>query len=150
MVVHLANGEEVGIVKQTQMIGIQGKKRTVRRTIGRGIGTGGSLQMAYPSYAYNATPGFAEHDLDEFDRVSAELAWSRSLAVARRAFRRDVDLESVLEKNVESKQPTDFPDRERTKRESVGIRDANLMLPETYRQVLHAPCTTDHVFIFSA
>ncbi|OTA81274.1 hypothetical protein M434DRAFT_37591 [Hypoxylon sp. CO27-5] len=103
VLVHLASGEEVGIVKQSQMVGIQGKKRTVKRKIDRGMGAGGTLQMAYPSYTYDATPGFAEHDLDEFDRVSAELSWSRSLATARRAFRRDVDLEKVLEQNVEGK-----------------------------------------------
>ncbi|XXG95187.1 Carboxylic acid transporter [Hypoxylon texense] len=103
VVVHLSNGEEVGVVKQTQMVGIQGKKRTVKRTIDRGIGTGGALDMGYPSYSYDATPGFAERDLDEFDRVSAELAWSRSLATARRAFRKDVDLEKVLEQNVQNK-----------------------------------------------
>ncbi|KAI2605626.1 NTF2-like protein [Hypoxylon sp. NC1633] len=103
VLVHLASGEEVGIVKQTQMVGIQGKKRTVKRTIERGMGSGGTTQMAYPSYTYDATPGFAEHDLGEFSRVSSELAWSRSLATARRAFRRDVDLERVFEQNVESK-----------------------------------------------
>ncbi|KAI0110647.1 NTF2-like protein [Hypoxylon sp. NC0597] len=103
VLVHLASGEEVGIVKQTQMVGIQGKKRTVKSKIDRGMGAGGTLQMAYPSYTYDATPGFAERDLDEFDRVSAELSWSRSLATARRAFRRDVDLERVLEQNVDGK-----------------------------------------------
>ncbi|KAK6953784.1 hypothetical protein Daesc_003746 [Daldinia eschscholtzii] len=101
VLVHLTTGEEVGIVKQTQMVGIQGKKRTVNRKIDRGIGAGGTMQVSYPSYTYNAVPGFAEHDLDEFDRVSAELSWSRSLATARRAFRRDVDLEKVLEQNIE-------------------------------------------------
>ncbi|KAI1452493.1 NTF2-like protein [Annulohypoxylon moriforme] len=103
VLVHLASGEAVGIVKQTQMIGIQGKKRVVKRTIDRGKGAGGVLQMSYPSYTYDATPGFAEHDLDEFDRVSAELSWSRSLATVRRAFRKDVDPEKMLEQNVESK-----------------------------------------------
>ncbi|KAI8957321.1 hypothetical protein F5Y11DRAFT_360939 [Daldinia sp. FL1419] len=103
VLVHLTTGEEIGIVKQTQMVGIQGKKRTVQRKIDRGIGVGGTMQVSYPSYTYDATPGFAEHDLDEFDRVSAELSWSRSLATARRAFRMDVDLEKVLEQNVESK-----------------------------------------------
>ncbi|KAI1775822.1 NTF2-like protein [Hypoxylon cercidicola] len=103
VVVHLANGEEVGVVKQTQMVGIQGKKRIVKRTIDRGIGPGGTLEMGYPSYSYNATPGFAERDLDEFDRVSTELAWSRSLAMARRAFRKDVDFEKVLEQSIENR-----------------------------------------------
>ncbi|KAI1800782.1 hypothetical protein F4811DRAFT_537179 [Daldinia bambusicola] len=103
VLVHLTTGEEVGIVKQTQLVGIQGKKRVSKRKIDRGMGAGGTMQVSYPSYTYNAVPGFAEHDLDEFDRVSAELSWSRSLATARRAFRRDVDLERVLEQNVESK-----------------------------------------------
>ncbi|KAI0880541.1 NTF2-like protein [Annulohypoxylon maeteangense] len=103
VLVHLASGEAVGIVKQTQMIGIQGKKRVVKRTIDRGKGAGGVLQMSYPGYTYDATPGFAEHDLDEFDRVSAELSWSRSLATVRRAFRKDVDLEKTVEQNVEGK-----------------------------------------------
>ncbi|KAI2468462.1 NTF2-like protein [Annulohypoxylon bovei var. microspora] len=103
VLVHLASGEAVGIVKQTQMVGIQGKKRIVKRTIDRGMGAGGVLQMSYPSYTYDATPGFAEHDLEEFDRVSAELSWSRSLTTVSRAFRKDVDLEKVLEQNVESK-----------------------------------------------
>ncbi|KAI2614779.1 uncharacterized protein GGS25DRAFT_517633 [Hypoxylon fragiforme] len=103
VLVHLSSGEQVGIVKQTQLVGIQGKKRVDKRTIERGMGVGGMLQMGYPSYTYDATPGFAERDLDVFNRVSAELAWSRSLAEARRAFRKDVDLEKVVEKNVEGK-----------------------------------------------
>ncbi|KAF3065889.1 putative dienelactone hydrolase [Daldinia childiae] len=103
VLVHLSTGEEVGIVKQTQIVGIQGKKRTDKRKIDRGMGSGGTMQVSYPSYTYNAVPGFAEHDLDEFDRVSAELSWTRSLATVQRAFRRDVDLEKVLEQNIESK-----------------------------------------------
>jgi hypothetical protein len=50
-------------------------------------------------------PGFAEHDLDVFERVEAELAWGRSLEVVRRAFRKDVDLEGVWESSVESTPP---------------------------------------------
>ncbi|KAI1371472.1 NTF2-like protein [Hypoxylon crocopeplum] len=103
VLVHLAIGEEVGVVKQTQMVGIQGKKRTTKRKIDRGLGTGGTMHMEYPSYSYDAIPGFAEHDLDEFNRISAELSWSRSLATARRAFRQDVDVEKIFEQNVESK-----------------------------------------------
>ncbi|KAL8937465.1 MAG: hypothetical protein Q9216_004410 [Gyalolechia sp. 2 TL-2023] len=44
-----------------------------------------------------AEPGFAEHDLDQFDKVSAGLAWSRSLELIRRAFEVEVDLESIWE-----------------------------------------------------
>ncbi|KAI1101688.1 NTF2-like protein [Jackrogersella minutella] len=103
VLVHLVSGDVVGIVKQTQMVGIQGKKRTVSSNVEPGMGTGGLSQMAYPSYTYDAAPGFAEHDMEDFDRVSAELSWSRSLATARRAFRKDVDLETVVEKNVDNK-----------------------------------------------
>ncbi|KAF4978157.1 hypothetical protein FZEAL_5402 [Fusarium zealandicum] len=101
--VHLAAGEEVGVIKQSQMVGIQGKRRVRRNKISSGIGTGGKLNLAYPSYTYNAEPGFAEHDLDEYDGVSAELAWSRSLTAARKVFGIDPDLELVLENNLQSK-----------------------------------------------
>ena len=98
--VHLT-GDDIGVIHQSQMVGIQGKRRLTRKKLERGLGTGGTLQLAYPSYKYNAQPGFAEHDLDEYDRVSAELAWSRSLTTARDAFKVYVDLELVLEKNVQ-------------------------------------------------
>ncbi|KAF5002021.1 hypothetical protein FGRMN_632 [Fusarium graminum] len=101
--VHLAAGEEVGVVKQSQMVGIQGKKRVRRTRIQSGLGTGGKLNLAYPSYTYEAEPGFAEHDLEEYDGVSAELAWSRSLGAARKVFGINPDLEVVLENNLQSK-----------------------------------------------
>ncbi|KAH7311366.1 dienelactone hydrolase [Stachybotrys elegans] len=101
--VHLAAGEEIGVTKQSQMVGIQGKRRTTRKKIQSGIGTGGTLRLAYPSYTYNAEPGFAEHDVEEYDRVAAELAWSRSLTTARKAFNNEPDLELVLESNMQSK-----------------------------------------------
>lgn len=40
-----------------------------------------------PSFKYEKTAeGFAEHDLDEYDKAAATLAWSRTLTVLRRAF----------------------------------------------------------------
>lgn len=96
---HLAAGEEVGVIKQSQMVGIQGKRRVTRKKVESGLGAGGTLHLAYPSYTYNAAPGFAEHDLDEYDRVSSELAWSRSLATARKAFAKEGNLEAALEEN---------------------------------------------------
>lgn len=52
------------------------------------------------AYAYpDAVPGFAEHDLDVFDKVSAGLAWSRSLDVMRKAFEIEVDLEAVWDRH---------------------------------------------------
>ncbi|KAH7128863.1 hypothetical protein EDB81DRAFT_950677 [Dactylonectria macrodidyma] len=101
--VHLAAGEEIGVTKQTQMVGIQGKRRVTRKRVDRGLGTGGTLRLAYPSYAYDAESGFAEHDLEPYNRVCAELAWSRSLATARKAFANDADLELELEENVQGK-----------------------------------------------
>ena len=52
----------------------------------------------FHSYSYpHAEPGFAEHDLDQFDKVSAGLAWSRSLDLVRKGFEVEVDLESIWE-----------------------------------------------------
>lgn len=101
VLVHLA-GTEIGIVKHSQMVGIQGKRRVVQRNVDPGIGAGRINKMAYPSYTYAAQPGFAEHDLDEYDRISAELAWSRSLAAARKAFHTYINMELTLDENIQS------------------------------------------------
>jgi dienelactone hydrolase len=103
VLVHLA-GSTVGVRRNQQILGIQGKRRTIRKRVTPGIGTGGSLHIAYPTYTYeDALPGFAEHDLDEYERTAMELSWGRTLEVLRRAFGRIVDLESVWEGNVQSK-----------------------------------------------
>lgn len=53
-------------------------------------------------YVYpEAQPGFAERDLDEFDNVSANLAWSRTLATLRKGFEIEVDLEKIWENHTE-------------------------------------------------
>ncbi|KIW95954.1 uncharacterized protein Z519_03020 [Cladophialophora bantiana CBS 173.52] len=53
----------------------------------------------FPSYRYeNTRPGFAEHDLEEFDKIGTSLAWSRTLGLLRLAF--DIegpDLETIWE-----------------------------------------------------
>lgn len=52
------------------------------------------------AYSYpHAAPGFAESDLDEYDKISAGLAWSRSLNVVRKAFEIEVDLEGIWEEH---------------------------------------------------
>ncbi|KAL9024029.1 MAG: hypothetical protein Q9196_006813 [Gyalolechia fulgens] len=52
----------------------------------------------FHSYSYpQVEPGFAEHDLDQFDKISAGLAWSRSLELIRKAFEVEVDLEAIWE-----------------------------------------------------
>lgn len=101
--VHLAAGEEIGVIRQSQMVGIQGKRRVSRTTIEGGPGTGGKLHLAYQSYTYDADPGFAERDLDEYDGICAELAWTRSVAAARRAFSKYADLEQTMEDNMDGK-----------------------------------------------
>ncbi|KJX97375.1 hypothetical protein TI39_contig500g00009 [Zymoseptoria brevis] len=58
---------------------------------------------AFQSYTYSGTkPGFAEHDLDEYDPISASLAWTRTLGTLRKAFKVDVDLEPVREAHLRS------------------------------------------------
>lgn len=104
MLVHLA-GESVDVVVTPQALGIQGrKKRITKRRIDPGVGIGERKDIAYTAFTYDfADPGFAEHDLDEYDHASAELAWSRTLDVMRKAFRKDTDLERPWEINTESK-----------------------------------------------
>ncbi|KAI3330322.1 hypothetical protein F4824DRAFT_342313 [Ustulina deusta] len=110
VLVHLT-GDEVGVVTHSQIAGIQGKRKVARRSVERGAGIGGggvtvggaAGRPAYPCYWYRAAPGFAEGDLDEFDKVAAEVAWSRSLDAVRTAFRMDVELETVVEKNLDGK-----------------------------------------------
>ncbi|KAI1367247.1 hypothetical protein F5Y08DRAFT_83483 [Xylaria arbuscula] len=107
VLVHLT-GDEVGVVSHSQIVGIQGKRKVVRRSVERsgvvGVTIGGSgKKPAYPCYWYDAVPGFTEGDLEEYDKIAAGVAWSRSLDTVRTAFRMDVELEGVVEKNLEGK-----------------------------------------------
>ncbi|KAF2964407.1 hypothetical protein GQX73_g9174 [Xylaria multiplex] len=109
VLVHLT-GDDVGVVSHSQVVGIQGKRKVVRRSVERGGGVGGGNvviggfgKSAYPCYWYRAPLGFAEGDLDEFDKVAAAVAWSRSLETVHTAFRMDVELEAIVEKNLEGK-----------------------------------------------
>ena len=57
----------------------------------------------HPSFRYPDThEGFAEHDLDEYDKTAATLAWSRTLGILRRAFETDldVDLEGIWDNHT--------------------------------------------------
>lgn len=103
VLVHLA-GQEVGVNRNPEVLGIQAKRRTITKRIPEGTGVGGMLKLAYPSYTYeNVEPGFAEHDLEEYDKVSARLAWTRSLDTVRKAFRAEVNLEKVWDDHVDCK-----------------------------------------------
>ncbi|KAF1985741.1 hypothetical protein K402DRAFT_333699 [Aulographum hederae CBS 113979] len=58
----------------------------------------GKVAQGGKSYIYESTlEGFAEQDLDEWDRVASELSWSRTLAVIRRGFKQDRDFEELAE-----------------------------------------------------
>jgi len=101
VVVHLA-GTDVGVTRNAEVLGIQGKRKTRSKRIGTGLGYGGGLDLAYPSYTYaDVEPGFAEKDLPEFDKVADRLAWTRTLECIRKGFRVEVDLERIWEEHTE-------------------------------------------------
>ncbi|CAF9906939.1 MAG: hypothetical protein HETSPECPRED_006998 [Heterodermia speciosa] len=57
--------------------------------------------VRYKSYVYaESKPGFAESDLEDFDERNADLAWTRTLGLVRKALDQDVDLEAIWEKHV--------------------------------------------------
>jgi hypothetical protein len=77
----------------------------VQKRVTHGIGAGGLQdKMAYPCFTYEGVdPGFAEHDLEQYDAVADAIAWSRSLSVVRKGFSAEVDLERVWETNEEGR-----------------------------------------------
>lgn len=103
VVVHLA-GDQIGVNRNQAVLGIQGKRRTVTKRLTSGLGTGGTQDFSFPCYTYHgAQPGFAEHDLDEYDRISDGIAWARSLAAIRSAFSATTDIEHIWDRNEEFK-----------------------------------------------
>ncbi|KAG8534411.1 uncharacterized protein KY384_001256 [Bacidia gigantensis] len=101
ILVHLT-GTNVNITRNQEVLGIQGKRKTVRKRIDPGLGVGGELKLAYPSYSYKGVEsGFAEHDLEEYDSVAAEVAWGRTLGVLREVFGVKVDVERIKDQFVE-------------------------------------------------
>lgn len=101
VLVHLA-GKSVDVTTVPTALGLQGKKRRKTRPINPGLGTGERAELAYPAYTYDyAQPGFAETDLDEYDHLAADLAWTRTVQVLRKGFSRDVDLERRWEEHQE-------------------------------------------------
>ncbi|KAH9869981.1 hypothetical protein J1614_006902 [Plenodomus biglobosus] len=110
VLVHLAQGsngneETVGVTRRPEVLGIQGKRKTVQKRVTRGIGAGGLQdKISFPCYTYEGVDaGFAEHDLDQYDGVADAIAWSRSLSTVRRGFSAEVDLERIWEENEEQK-----------------------------------------------
>ena len=102
VLVHLAGGD-IAVRRTQEIVGIQGKRRTYRKQLSSGLGVGGALKLSYPSYMYdNVEPGFAEHDLDEFDPVAHEVAWTRTLRLLREAFGIKIDIERVRDQHIEN------------------------------------------------
>ena len=61
------------------------------------------IRTSRPAFVYpDAKPGFAEEDLDEYDKVSTRMAWSRVLGCLRQAFGGkvdEVDLERIWDEH---------------------------------------------------
>ncbi|KAL2866916.1 dienelactone hydrolase [Aspergillus lucknowensis] len=69
-----------------------------------GIGTGERLHIGHRAYTYSdAQPGFAEQDLDEYNRLAADLAFARTRDVLRQAYGQDIDLEQPWESHLQGK-----------------------------------------------
>ncbi|KAJ5179024.1 hypothetical protein N7492_002234 [Penicillium capsulatum] len=103
VLVHLA-GATIDVTTTPTALGLQGKKRRKTRPLNGGIGTGDRLELAYPAFKYeDAQPGFAEHDMEEYNHLASELAWTRTLRTLRKGFSRDPDLEERWEKHQEGK-----------------------------------------------
>ena len=80
-------------------------------TTGIGFSTGlnvvvhlaGPLSNA-PSCRFYSYPGveagFAEENLEQYDKISASLAWSRTLSILRKSFDIEVDLEKIWDDHV--------------------------------------------------
>lgn len=90
---HLA-GKEIGVQHHPEVLGIQGKGKTVRKALNPGAGYGEPMNISFPAYTYaGVQPGFAERDLDEFDPVAESVAFTRSLHTIRKGFRLDSEIE---------------------------------------------------------
>jgi hypothetical protein len=101
ILVHLAGGE-VDVRKTSEVLGIQGKRKSVRKRIDPGAGHGQTLELAYEAYTYSGVePGFAEHDLDEYDAVADGVAFTRSISTVRKGFRIENKIEAVRDRQTQ-------------------------------------------------
>ncbi|KAI4156634.1 MAG: hypothetical protein LQ340_000137 [Diploschistes diacapsis] len=101
VLMHLAGGV-VGVRRNQELLGVQGKLKTVRKRLARGLGVGGEMKLGCASYKYEGVePGFAEQDLEDFDSIAEDLAWGRTLQVLRQAFGMKVDVEKIRDQHME-------------------------------------------------
>ncbi|OJJ06769.1 hypothetical protein ASPVEDRAFT_88056 [Aspergillus versicolor CBS 583.65] len=100
---HLA-GEVIDVITTPTVLGLQGKKKRTTRQINPGIGVGEQLEIGHRAYTYSESePGFAEVDQEEYNRLDADLAFTRSLEMLRRAYGQDRDLEKPWEEHLQGK-----------------------------------------------
>ena len=86
-------------------------------------------------YSYpGVESGFAEEDLEQYDKISASLAWSRSLAALRKGFEIEVDIEKIWD---------DHMAREWSHWEKFGYEAADQWLRGS--GVCHQRCRCDNV-----
>lgn len=101
VLVHLC-GNEISVTRRPEVLGIQGKRKTVSKRVDPGLGLGGLMKLSFESYKYEGVEaGFAESDLDEYNAAAAGLAWSRSLAVVKKAFRLALDVERIRDEHAD-------------------------------------------------
>lgn len=146
VLVHLA-GEEVGVRKNPEVLGIQGKRKTVKKRIDPGVGPGGLLKLGYKAYTYEGSePGFAESDLDEYDHIAESVAFTRSLAAVRRAFGMNPDIERIRDEHVQGS--FDFLERPRALLADHSVATTSGNVDKTLKSlssdphVIHVPTMT--------
>ena len=116
VLLHLV-GPEIGIKRTPEVLGIQGKRKTVRRKLAQGAGLGGTLKLNARSYSYKGVgAGFAENDLEEFDGAAAGVAWTRTVGALREGFGVRVEVEAVRDRFVEGELPVSSPGTMRANR----------------------------------
>ncbi|KAJ1710274.1 hypothetical protein NYO67_7541 [Aspergillus flavus] len=95
VLVHLAD-QTVQVLSASH--GTDHKRHIVKRRVWAGLGTGDRLDFGYRAYSYpGMSPGFAESDLDNYDPVATEIAWTRTLSVLQSGFQKHLDLEKTWE-----------------------------------------------------
>ncbi|CAK3970043.1 Hypothetical predicted protein [Lecanosticta acicola] len=131
ILVHLA-GSEINVHKHPEVLGIQGKRKTVRKRIDPGVGYGESLKLGFKAYTYSGVqPGFAEHDLEEHDSVADGVAFTRSIACLKRGFRIEKNIELVKDHHVTFLH--------------TGQHEKVMKQTRPYAHVLHGPTLTGGV-----
>lgn len=93
-------GQNINVERRPEVLGIQGKPKIVEKELPNGSGVGQEIHLKQAAmkrsvvdqgdfrlYNYpGCETGFSESDLDEFDESARNIAWSRSLRLARAAF----------------------------------------------------------------